>query len=176
MSTLPNERYSAVIRALHWSIALLVIAGWYIGVTLDDIPKEQRLVPAMTHFTIGVTILVLALARVYWQVRHRESLPGEPGLAGIARTWVHRGLVALILALPVTGLFMPWSRGRDVLLLGGWKIPAPFLVSNATDWHAVHAVLGNALLLLVLGHAATALYHHFVRHDGVLRRMLPGRS
>ena len=76
MSTLPNERYSAVLRALHWSLALLVVAGWYIGVTLDDIPKDQRLVPAMTHFTIGVAILVLALARVYWQVRHRESLPG----------------------------------------------------------------------------------------------------
>ena len=25
------------------------------------------------------------------------------------------------------------------------------------------------------GMSSAALYHHFVRHDGVLRRMLPGR-
>jgi cytochrome b561 len=29
------------------------------------------------------------------------------------------------------------------------------------------------MLGLVALHAAVALYHHFVRHDAVLRRMLP---
>jgi cytochrome b561 len=38
----------------------------------------------------------------------------------------------------------------------------------------VHTWLAWVLLGLVGLHVAAALYHHFVRHDGVLRRMLPG--
>ncbi|MBK4738777.1 cytochrome b/b6 domain-containing protein [Noviherbaspirillum pedocola] len=32
-----------------------------------------------------------------------------------------------------------------------------------------------ALLVLIGLHVAAALYHHFIRHDTILRRMLPGR-
>ncbi len=39
----------------------------------------------------------------------------------------------------------------------------------------VHGILANYGLLVLVGlHVAAALYHYFVRRDGVLQRMLPG--
>jgi cytochrome b561 len=38
------------------------------------------------------------------------------------------------------------------------------------DWHALAA---NAIMIVAALHAAAALFHHYVLHDRVLRRMLP---
>ena len=37
---------------------------------------------------------------------------------------------------------------------------------------AVHSPLAWLLVAMVIGHAGMALVHHFVKRDGVLRRML----
>jgi cytochrome b561 len=37
-------------------------------------------------------------------------------------------------------------------------------------------VLANGLLILVAAHVAAALWHHFIRRDGTLRRIIPGRG
>ena len=39
----------------------------------------------------------------------------------------------------------------------------------------IHELLVIALLLVVAGHVLAALHHHFIRHNDVLRRMLPWR-
>ena len=40
----------------------------------------------------------------------------------------------------------------------------------------LHKILAFAMAALVLAHVAAALKHHFVDHDGLLRRMWPGRA
>ncbi|RSU55327.1 cytochrome b [Sphingobium yanoikuyae] len=41
----------------------------------------------------------------------------------------------------------------------------------------LHAYVAWALIAIVIGHAAAALRHHFIKRDAVLWRMLPiGRS
>ncbi|WP_410522846.1 cytochrome b, partial [Parvimonas micra] len=46
---------------------------------------------------------------------------------------------------------------------------------EAADWGDVHGWLGDTLMWLAGAHAVAALYHHFVRRDGVLASMLPWR-
>jgi cytochrome b561 len=51
--------------------------------------------------------------------------------------------------------------------------------SNRAIFHPtedVHGYLAYALFALVGIHALTALWHHFIRHDGVLRRMWPSSA
>jgi cytochrome b561 len=57
-------------------------------------------------------------------------------------------------------------------------LPLPALIApdkafaeNLEDWHEIGATVGYWLVGL---HAAAALYHHYVRRDDTLRRMLPG--
>ena len=40
----------------------------------------------------------------------------------------------------------------------------------------VHKYTGYVIVATAAGHAAMALFHRFVRHDGVLQRMLPHRG
>jgi cytochrome b561 len=55
-------------------------------------------------------------------------------------------------------------------------IPSP-LTPVAHDTHemlqTVHGWVGWAIVIIALGHAAAAFYHHFVLRDSVLVRMLP---
>jgi cytochrome b561 len=57
-------------------------------------------------------------------------------------------------------------------------IPLPALAAKGTAWaHSagdVHDVLLYVLLALIALHVLAALYHHVLRRDDVLRRMLPG--
>lgn len=60
-------------------------------------------------------------------------------------------------------------------------IPLPALAPPKARWALqagdIHTLAMWALLALVAVHALAALYHYFVRRDGVLQRMLPaGRS
>ena len=40
----------------------------------------------------------------------------------------------------------------------------------------MHEYLNLTLIVLVIGHVAAALKHHFVDRDGLLLRMWPGRA
>ena len=51
--------------------------------------------------------------------------------------------------------------------------PDDELADTLADWHAWSAW---SLVALIGVHAAAALWHHFVRRDGVLNSMLPWQS
>ena len=56
---------------------------------------------------------------------------------------------------------------------------AKLVATRALGWGwtgDVHVLLADYGLLTLVGlHVLAALYHHFIRRDGVLQRMLPGR-
>jgi len=47
-----------------------------------------------------------------------------------------------------------------------------FGIDQAAD---LHVLVMNAMMLLILGHAAMAIFHHYVLRDGLLSRMTPLR-
>jgi cytochrome b561 len=68
-------------------------------------------------------------------------------------------------------------RGYTVLLFGLVEVPK-LLATRAPGWQwagDIHQFLATYVLLTLVGlHVLAALYHHFIRRDNVLRRMLPG--
>ena len=75
--------------------------------------------------------------------------------------------------IPASGYMMMNFRGRNPVFFG-YEIPALFqknqsLKSLATD---THELLTTLLLVLVILHVAAALFHHFIRKDPTLKRML----
>ena len=67
------------------------------------------------------------------------------------------------------------SARTEVLAFGiiNYSSWAPDDPSLARIFHICHGINSKLLMLLVLIHAAAALYHHFIQKDNVLRRMLP---
>jgi cytochrome b561 len=84
------------------------------------------------------------------------------------------GLYALLLGEPATGLLTTLFGGRPFALYL-WRFPAlmPRDLTLQAAFHFSHELGAWALAGLAVGHAAAALFHHFVLRDDVLESMAP---
>lgn len=166
--------FPAATRLLHWAAAALLIAAFGLGLMLEDWTRgPQRDTAMMVHYSLGTLVLGLAMIRLL-----RRLLLPQPPVEGtlfvrLAAGAAHWLLYAAMIALPVTGAFDRWARGRRLALFGDNVIPAPFPIGGGKVWKEAHELIAYALVALVLAHAAAALWHHFVVKDHTLRRMLP---
>lgn len=182
-----SPRYTGVAIALHWAIALAIIGmialGWFMGDLPDSDPRKQDLY--QLHKSVGITILVLTLARIAWRVMNPP--PALPtGMAGWEQKLshgVHVGFYALMILMPLSGwLYVSTAHEFDVatVLFGmlSWPdIPFVGFLANETG-HAVvefiHSKLAWAAIILLAMHVGGALKHDILDEEGVLKRMIPG--
>jgi cytochrome b561 len=175
-----NEQrpYGAVARTLHWLmfalLAAQVLVGWFMPHIRRGTPQDGLV---DLHLSLGATLLLLVILRLAWRVIRPTPLattmaPWERVLAQLT----HALLYLLLLAIPLLGWAAAGFFGFTVRLFG--LIPLPALADNTKAWaHTagdVHTALTYVLLALVALHVLAALWHHFVRRDRVLQRMLPG--
>jgi cytochrome b561 len=172
--------YTDTAKALHWTIVALLIVQFVAAWTMPDIKRDTKPDTLINlHISAGVLILFVAALRLAWRGGHPEPPPEDglpPWQVQSARA-VHWLLYALLFVLPVLGWLNASWRGFPVIMFG-LELPKP-LATRAPGWGwtgDVHALLATYGLLTLVGlHVATALYHYFIRRDGVLQRMLPGR-
>ena len=169
-------RYSPPAVLLHWLVALLIFAGFPLGLYMVDLPlSPDKLKLYSYHKWIGITVLMLAAIRLSWRLTHTPP----PLPAGIA-LWqrrasavVHGLLYGLILAIPVSGWLMSSAKGFQTVWFG--VLPLPDLVGKSRELGdalaTLHQVLNFTLLGLVILHVAAALKHHFIERQPFLQRM-----
>ena len=168
-------RYSAVAIALHWLIAVALIAQIALGWWMLDVPKSPPGVRAgwfNLHKSIGLCIALAIVVRLAWRTTHpmpdAQGLPAWQRRAARASHWL---LYACTAALPLTGLLGSMFTKYPVLFFG---IPLP---AWNHDWplgkelmSLAHVWLVRALMALIALHVAAAL-RHWWRGDGVADRM-----
>lgn len=176
--TLPTIGYTRTSIALHWLIALLIFCAFPLGVYMHELPfSPGRLKLYSYHKWIGVTVFLLAIARVAWRIGHPAPLPfaGMPAWQRIASVATHHLLYVLILAVPVSGWLMSSAKGIQTVYLG--MIPLPDLLAKDKELGdmltTVHQILNFTMAALVITHVAAALKHYVVDRDEVLGRMIP---
>jgi cytochrome b561 len=174
-----DDRYTATAIALHWLIFALIAGGFTLAVYMVDLPLSPlKLKYFSWHKWIGITVFLLALARIAWRCTHRApALPASiPAWQRRAAGAMHIVLYALIVIIPVTGWLYSSAAGVPTIYLG--IIALPDLVGKdkalAELLKSVHVTLNYTLLILVVMHVVAALQHHFVVRNEVLARMLPG--
>lgn len=171
-----DQRYSRVAIAFHWTIALLVILNLASGLGGDAVAALGALFPI--HKAVGISVLVLTLARVAWRLAHRPPpLPAHvAGWERAAAHAVHWAIYALLILMPLSGWAMTSNpeRRRPLTWFGTFDIPyLPVSPAGAGIGHEAHELLGWTMLLLVVIHVAAALRHHLLLRDSVLLRMAP---
>ena len=84
----------------------------------------------------------------------------------------HLGLYGLMAAVPLLGLATLFLRGRG-LEFGLFSIASPLAANRALSRgiKEVHELAAYALLGLVAFHVAAALWHQFIKRDGLMGRM-----
>jgi cytochrome b561 len=171
--------YGTVAILFHWAAAALVVLLGITGLLLEDIPRQSQAFWINIHGTVGLIYLAVVVARLAWRAGHPPpELPSDIGeFSRRVSCTVHVLLYALMLAIPLLGIvaFVWHGRAFDY---GLFRIDFG-IASNRAVFHPaedIHGSLVYALFALAGLHALAALWHRFVRKDGVLSRILLGRE
>lgn len=180
-------KYSAMAKAVHWSVASVFLVEFILAISFSRFnPGKPFYLPLAysLHMSVGMAGLLLGAVFVI-----RRLIVGYPGSyentgtvsRGLTRM-VHESLYVLAVVVPLTGWAILSVRVRPTQLFGPVDLP-PIALLNALPgelkhlahefYFPIHRMLGYIGIGLVSLHAAAALYHHFYRRDGVLKRMLP---
>ncbi|WDU64479.1 cytochrome b/b6 domain-containing protein [Pseudomonas poae] len=168
------KRYNLTGRLLHWLMAVLLLSTLFIGVAMSSaLQWRPQLLSA--HLLLGVGIFVLAVMRIC----NRWLSPSPTSPEGLT-LWHTYGLAAVHLAFYGLMTMLPLI-GWAMLSAGGYPTPSvlgkalPVLVQPDPRLYAAlqqtHALLAYAFFALILLHLAAALFHVWIKRDGVFSRM-----
>ena len=173
----PN-RYGAVAVSIHWVsavlISMLIASGLRAAGALEPAAKAAIL---RLHIPIAIAVLALTVFRIVWWLgfdRKPGPVPGSPRWQERSAQVVHILFYIVILGMIASGVGMMALSGAAPLIFGGdtaslpdfWKYPP----------RLPHAIGARLLLALLALHVGAALYHHFVRRDGLIWRMWFARA
>lgn len=182
-------RYGTVSIGFHWIIAILVILNLAGGIYMGYLPRADpsKGLIMMLHKSTGLTILTLSVLRLVWRLMNPwQPLPLDlsPALRAAARA-THVLFYVLIIGIPLAGWAMVSASTHNSPLVWYGLFDWPklgFLTSLPVDqkkawghtFAETHELLAYFAIALIALHVGAALYHHYIRRDRVLRRMLPG--
>lgn len=174
-----NLGYARTARVLHWVTAIIVIGIVPAGIYMANAsPGPTQDLLFNLHRSFGVLLLPIVLVRLAYRVGHAPP-PLPPDIAPLQRTAaqaVHWALYALLIVQPIVGWIATSAYRAPIRVFWLFELPPIWPVDRpfSEQMFFVHRVLGFAIAILALIHIGAALYHHFVRRDAVLMRMLRG--
>jgi cytochrome b561 len=168
--------YPPLPRALHWITAVLLLVLFGLGVSMTRwIPDEQKIRVYSWHEWAGITVFALTALRLVWRLTHRAPPLDIPAWEKVTASLVYIAMYLILVAQPIVGWLLSAAFGFRVVYLGLITLPVPVSEDRelAVRLQELHETLAIALALLFAAHIAGVLYHHLVRRDTVLSRMLP---
>lgn len=172
-----HSRYSTVAIVFHWVIAVLLIANLAGGLLFDvieDYDKQLFFNLIQLHKSTGLTILVLALARLAWRLGNPPPpLPEHmTTLERVLAKLSHWGFYFVMIALPLSGWAMVSTAKVKfpMYYFGTFEVPLLPVPAN-WNYHDLHGILGWLTLAMIVLHIAAALKHHIIDRDDIFARM-----
>ncbi len=174
-----REAWGSVTRALHWLMALLILAMFVLGWVAVNYPMSPtKLKLFIWHKSIGLTLLGLVVVRIAWRIANATPAPPletSTTERRLARTG-HAFLYLLMIAMPVSGYVINSTANFPFRYFGGMKVPN--LIPTNELWQGaaetVHLAAFWIFLLIISIHVLAAVRHHVIKKNNVLIRMLPG--
>lgn len=168
-----SDQYGTMAVLVHWVSAVLIltliVSGFRAAGTIDPAAKAAIL---RVHVPIAIGVLALTLLRIIWWLgfdRKPDPVAGAPRWQERTARVVHVLFYVVILGMIASGIGMIALSGAAPLIFGGESAPLPDFWEYPP--RLPHAVGARLLLALLVLHVCAAVYHHFVRRDGLLWRM-----
>lgn len=175
------QRYAKLPIAFHWITLLLIIAVYACIELRVFYPKGSEIRDGLKHwhYMLGITLWGLTLIRL--AVRWFNPAPPKDSsintLQRFAASSVHFLLYALLVIMPLLGWALLSAEGKPLIWFG-LQLPSLIGVNEdlAKQLKEIHATMGTFGYFLMGFHALAALFHHYVKQDNTLLRMLPARA
>lgn len=170
------DRYNRSTIAMHWLMLALFIAV-YASINLRELfdkgtPPREAL--KSLHFMLGMAMFGLVWLRLAFRLLHPAPAI-VPALADWQEKFAKLGhlvLYALMIGMPLLGWLLLSAAGKPIPFFG---LELPALIGPdkalASQLKQVHETVGELGYFLIAGHAAAALYHHYIQGDNTLLRM-----
>ncbi|RKE80148.1 cytochrome b561 [Rhizobium sp. AG855] len=166
MPAMTPTSYSILQKALHWSMALLILFNLLFADAMEEaveayergeVPSAEDLSSANLHAYVGITVLCLGLIRLAVRlIRGAPAAPEEePPILRLASKVAHWAFYALFILLPFSGIGK-YYFGNDV----------------AGEVHG--GPLKLLMWALIVVHIAAVLVHQFYWKTSVAQRMTKG--
>ena len=176
----PTSHFAPVARWLHWLMAVMIIAMLFIGAGMAASVSERHEWLLNLHKPLGIAILLLVVVRLFVRFSTRQpALPADlPAVQVLAARMSHLLLYGLMFCLPIVGWAMISAAGDPVMLSSSLQLPGIVPASPGTFafLRKAHTYLAYLLFFTVLLHLAAALFHGWIRRDGVLQSMVRGKG
>ena len=174
-----STTYGSVSKFFHWLIFILVLCMVTFGFFLGDVPKDYQPITYNIHKLTGLTILSLMVLRLLGAlinlkpVLPKDTLPWQR----VLERYIHFFFYLGVIPMPFAGWIGSIAGGRPPHL-GSFAFNLPVEQNKALAEAAfnMHNLIAFFIIALVSIHIVAALYHHFIKKDDVLRRMMPHRS
>jgi cytochrome b561 len=180
IDTTGNHYHRASI-ALHW-IMLALFVGVYATIELRVLFEkgtETRELMKNLHFMLGLSMFGLVWLRLAMRIKHPAPPiePTPPASQEMLAKLAHVALYALMIGMPLAGWLLLSASGKPIPFFG---LELPALIGKnkelAGQIKEVHEFVGTLGYFLIGAHAAAALFHHYIKRDNTLLRMLPGKT
>ena len=177
----PASRYRASSIGFHWLMLLLFVAV-YASVELRQLfekGSDPREALKTWHFMLGMLAFALAWLRLAARLSGPVPAirPQPPRLQQLSSRLLHLALYVLMIGMPLTGWLVLSAAGKPIPFFG---LELPALIDEnkalAKQLKGLHEAVGTTGYVLIGGHVVAALYHHYIKRDDTLMRMLPERD
>ncbi|MDS7594423.1 cytochrome b [Agrobacterium tumefaciens] len=161
-------------RILHWIVALLVFLTWPLGLMIGFVKDEVKLDFYLVHESLGFLVFWFMLLRI--GARLSQSAPPIVGTAleRVAAHTVHGLIYIFLIIMPVSGFLATNAHGFPLQWFGVMPIWSPMGKSPeiAPTLSAIHEWSAWIVLALFALHILAVIFHHLIRRDSTLYRIL----
>jgi cytochrome b561 len=171
--------YTITARVLHWITASLILFLIPVGIVIaNEWGGSLQNSLYDLHRSVGALLVPIVVLRLIHRWTNQPlPLPNEiPAIQRLAAQATHWGLYTLLIVQPFAGWIATSAYPASVTVFGWVKLPPIWPENRAfsDQLFVIHGLIGIAIACLVAAHVGAALYHHFVRKDRVLMRMISG--
>ncbi|MEP2703927.1 MAG: cytochrome b [Roseibium sp.] len=169
-----GPRYAKPSRLLHWAIAVLVLLTWPLGLMIDHAKKDVVLDFYLVHESLGFLVLWLMLIRVGNRLVKKPPPQEGPAIELFAAHAVHSLLYLFLIIMPVSGFLATNAHGFPLKWFGQIQVWSPIgkTPEIAKTLSAIHEWSAWILLGLFAAHLGAVLFHHMIRKDDTLYRII----
>lgn len=176
-----TTRYGSLSIGIHWLMLLLFIAvyGSIELRVLYEKGSDPREALKTWHFMLGLLVFALIWLRIAARFSGPTPniQPAPDKVQQLSAKLLHLALYALMIGMPLTGWLVLSASGKIIPFFG---LELPALIGENKDLakqiKEVHEFVGTTGYFFLGLHVIASLYHHYIKRDNTLTRILPERK